>query len=148
MSVRLLDWISIRIKVNVPVLKLFIKMKTWNLKYNPFCTLFFLFIFEGYYYNYLGWLLWGSTILPPKQNMAQQGQTHFVQVIIPNYEWLYYLLWTSGANKAAWYWSTGKKKACFMVCMSVYAIRNHASGSWLRNKQVANMQRYNTIFFS
>lgn len=101
MSIRFLDLISIRIKENVPVLKLFIKMITWNLKYNPFCRLIFLFIFEGFYCNYLCWLLWGSTtIFPLKPNIALEGQNHF-HVIITNYEWLYYLLWTSGANKVA-----------------------------------------------
>lgn len=115
------------IKVNVPVLKLLIKMLTWNLKYNPFCRLIFLFISECYYCNYLGWLLWGSTtILPPKQNISLVAQTKLLN-IDPLVK---------------------RKLVSWCACMSVHAGRSHASGSWLRNKQIANMQGYKYKIFN
>lgn len=37
------------------------------------------------------------------------------------------------------------KRKLISWCAYLYAQWQHASGSWLRNKQVANMQGYNTI---
>lgn len=33
-------------------------------------------------------------------------------------------------------YAQSKKNVCLIVCMSVHAVKNHASGSWLKNKQI------------